>query len=317
MIKSIRELITGKKPDSVECEVLQSCLIEGIHRSTGSKVFLSFEDASYLESMGRVQIKPDPAHQAKIEAFKKSIPEIPAPADAPASYSAMPKCFTELWNITQKIGVLIRHEKELTTLYLRGRALTEDEQKYFNEFTTNTQTRADSIDNLIKTKTPNFAFLNEEQMEQIMKIRRELVRAGERLDRAREQYRENKIRLQFECSKAIIEITSDATKHQRNASQTARELFQLRIAALGLHQSQVDRLYAGSALAVKYDRFKPVVHDRKQAWHDGETGEQAFFISGDIDALSSQYAQQKRNHDELAALAKEASAESERAKKAA
>ena len=154
-------------------------------------------------------------------------------------------------------------------------------------------------------------------MAQIMKIRRELVRAGERLDRAREQYREGKIRLQFECSKAIIEITSDATKHKRNASQTARELFQLRIAALGLHQSQVDRLYQGSALAVKYHRFKPVVHDRKQAWHDGETGEQAFFISGDIDALSSQYAQQKRNHDELAALAKEAIAESERARKVA
>lgn len=314
-LKSLKELITGKSPETIECTVLQSCLISGTPRNEGEILYLLPSEAIYLEGCGRVEIKPDPKIAAKIEKLRKEIPPVPESAPVPDYLTKHPKCFHQLWEVTQKIAVWQRHEHECFLLYVRGRGLTADEQIHLERIIHNTQERADSVDLIIKEKMPLLAVISEDRLESLGNIRKALMKAAAKLTELKDKHREEIARLQFECSKSILELVSDATKSQKRASKAARELFDLRLEALGLSKAHLDHLYSGSALFVKYEKPRPRASDLKVAWTE-DNGETVSQIAGNIHALASQYAFHRTNADKLAPLAAEVEKELATAKKA-
>lgn len=108
-----------------------------------------------------------------------------------------------------------------------------------------------------------------------------------------------------EASRHTVAEFGKRAKLANEVRDVARELFNLRISALGLTQWKADQLYRGSTLFALVEAKAPVRVAPNLRLSFSETGEQEPLIDADLPAMACYYRSAKADQPQLEALLKE------------
>lgn len=282
-----------------------------VRNSAGEWVTLAAgETAEVLET--------DAAASANITYTRKRDPDeptprdlVPAPREAkpmPSSWADLPKCFARYYELSERLAIAIDHVLEIrAALRQHFPAACPDDVASIS------YARWDG-----EAYTPGKAWASGRNIDLGPTARREF----DLLDRAereawqtasdlRDRTQEPLAEAYLACARHRMRMHGDRAMVTRELNETAYDLFAGRIAAMGLHQNEVRRMFRGSRDFLAYYRELPVVRGLKRL------GPNDSVVIDSVDALAAFAIQDAAATSELADLLAEAKRELKRAAKVA
>ncbi len=267
-----KRIISPKSEPLVTVELARACFITGISHQAGDTIRVSERVAQELVAADNA-IRRD--HNAAAEAERERLAAlIPAPVEAkpmPENWQDLPPAFHDLWRLDEAANCLVERRSRIWDVLMatmhRYRALGEGLHHFKATY--------DHADYGLRAKLQKaFSNLHVGQLpEKHLAEVRHLKDAYHGIEQSvrdwSEQNRDAWTRAKFQAGQHIQTKHGELCRAIRELHALGREIFSCRVAALGLAEIHVDRLFEGSADALKYRSIEtPTLGDLKLAWND-------------------------------------------------
>lgn len=243
----------------------RSCFVGGEHYEVGESA--SFDPKTAREIIGSgaaADPEADAAAVAKTASLAALLPPPVEPEPIPENFAELPSCFADWWKLNAARNALQSRrdaiEERLMQWYVKR---SPEFSRALNSLPPHESARL--------FRTFNFEINNELPAE--LEKQRYLKDAMARADRNLADWNADNLtallKSQLECSTFTQVEHGQLCRSIKELHAKGMELFSIRLSALGLHQSQVERLYTGSTDYQKYGTIAvPTLQDLKLAWSE-------------------------------------------------
>jgi hypothetical protein len=310
--KNLKEIVNPFAEKSVEVEITSTCAVAGEQVKAGDRITVKESVARDLIAAGRaIDHAAVLKEQTRRQRLKSLIPLLEEPAPMPEDWSRLPKCFSLFWKLNQAGMVLIHHRDEI-----ERRLIKRVSRKQMGSFSGINQISESNQSKIFAGLALSMDGMDAREIEELQTLKNAYQNAYEEVKEWQRENTPELIRHQMACSDAVQDTHGEVCRSIRDLHAMALELFKTRIAALGLGQHDVNRLFLNSADAVKYASIqRPTLQDLRLAWNDGQ-GDLKTYVDHPPATLANLLKGFRITQAEVEKLAKEATAELTRATKA-
>lgn len=238
----------------------------------GEEIDLDHAAAGALVADGRAEfvIPPEKAQEIKAE-HAAVMPQEPTPRPMPESWAELPACFHRWHEIAERFRCARQRAADLEKAYLRETGLGGSEALHLlrnlDAAIPGASDRIKLMDGWIAANIGQIA-VGLDAIRKRSKIRDALTRAYQAIDDLTQAENESLWKLHLQCGDQVIAAHGRLERAAAALSAEGIRRFRQRIAALGLGESDVARLYRNSADAAEFERECPRLHDLRLAWED-------------------------------------------------
>lgn len=313
-MNALKKLLFGTDEKTLEVTMISDCLVNGRHCAGGETITLPETHARQVIAVGRAYCPAEEAEaDAQREEDQRLIPPPVPKKEMPDSWRALPSCFhkwhelnaslmalSDRYNLieTKLLELVSRHVYKPTPNAFAG-LRGEDLAKAVSFSISNGQASADY----------------EKNFRPIAVLKDALVRSHKAVDSWLADNRTELVRARMDCSDHVQEVCGSMGREVRELHAMGFELFNIRIAALGLADFHARNLFRQSADAVKYATIQPpAIQDLRLAWAD-ESGP-TYYVDRPVPVMASMVQNWQPIADEVAKLTKQVQSELKAARKA-
>jgi hypothetical protein len=268
----LQRLISPASAETVEVELTRNCFISGNSYAAGDRVQVSRKIADELAAGGAALDRAaDAAEVAERDRLAALIPPAVQPQPLPDSWKDLPPAFHDLHAMEEAASALVERRSQIWDKLMatmgRYRALGEGLNNWKGTYAKADIGTRRKLDKVIAGL--HIGHLPEAHLAEV----RHLKDAYQRSEQAvRDWQADNGDRWKaanFHASQHVMKKHGEVCKAVRELHALGREIFAVRLSALGLDQSKIDELFRCSADAMKYAAIEPpTLGDIKLAWAD-------------------------------------------------
>jgi hypothetical protein len=270
----LQKLLNPKPATLIEVVFLRPSMINGIHYNTGDVAVVSERQAAELIGSNAASRKAEDGLAAKkLADLAAMLPPPGEPRPVPDGWESLPQCFSGWWTLNER-GLLLIHRHDQITELLVNEARKYCKTGSMDSIHLGIPNRLDR-DRVIQAVglALHVGSVPQDHVDKLRYFRDAEQRAEQAVDDWRSANVRELTRLRIECSDFTQERHGELCRNIRDLHKMAFDLFNTRIAALGLGETKAKELFRGSADAIRYTTIlRPDLQDLRLAWaNEGES----------------------------------------------
>ncbi|MES2920193.1 MAG: hypothetical protein V4819_01505 [Verrucomicrobiota bacterium] len=304
---NLKRLFNRTAEPKISVIITRETFIEGRPYTINEEVTLPEQVALQLIAIGAA-VDPTTEGRAAAQAAKDA-ELLPPPVEAlpcPEAWTKLPVCFASWWKLNEAHRCLADRrdaiEEKLIAYYRRYTLQCEPYE--LGTAIADPRERARVLG--VAMSQISIGAIDPSHIHDCRLLRDFYQRAKVTTDEWLEANRDALNIARIECSNAVLKKHAELCHDSGALSAVAFDMFSIRIAALGLAEYEVRRLFTNSSDFCNYHRDKPSIQDLKSAWFEGNGADQHHYINQPVPVMVGMLEGFDAQHADIKALSKTA-----------